>query len=228
MNPSLIDAMTKSPIRTSFYHFTRAVNLPAMAALDAIYSSAVLSPAHAAGERRTAAHRVSYAGQATILNAHLRITPEAMAPGTTAEEFRRCLDRHVFLWPTWRDCLAMAAMYSRREPGEVFAVLKLDARSVLAGHYTRIRLSKYDSGSSPRFPHRMSYRKSCAMLLPLAEFMSSTGQDIPVKPSDIKEVLVEDKLAPLSQYLQAVYCSQPQLVPELWQPMCQPLLLTPM
>lgn len=58
--------------------------------------------------------------------------------------------------------------------------------------------------------------------------MSSTGQAIPVKPSDIKEVLVEDKLAPLSQYLQTVYCSQPQLVPELWQPMCQPLLLTPM
>lgn len=166
MMQSLIAAITKSPLRTSLYHFTRAVNLPAMAALDAIYSSAVLSPAHAAGERRTAAHRVSYAGQAAILNAHLRITPEAMAPGTTAEEFRRCLDRHVFLWPTWRDCLAMAAMYSRREPGEVFAVLKLDARQVLAANFSRIRLSKYDSGSSPRFPHRMSYRKSCAMLLP--------------------------------------------------------------
>ncbi|ETT73318.1 hypothetical protein C173_12100 [Paenibacillus sp. FSL R7-277] len=228
MNPSLIDAITKSPLRTSFYHFTRAVNLPAMAAFDTIYSSAVLSPAHAAGERRAVAHRVSYAGQAAILNAHLRITPEAMDPGTTAEEFRRCLDRHVFLWPTWRDCLAMAAMYSRREPGEVFAVLKLDARRVLADHYTRIRLSKYDSGSSPRFPHRMAYRKSCRMLLPLAEFMSASGRDIPVKPSEIKEVLAQDKLAPLSQYLQTVYCSQPQLVPELWQPLCRPLLLSPM
>ncbi|WP_405110834.1 hypothetical protein MHH28_01545 [Paenibacillus sp. FSL K6-1217] len=227
MNPALIDAITKSPLRTSFYHFTRAVNLPAMASLDAICSSAVLSPAHTAGDRRTAAHRVSFAGQAAMLNAHLRIVPEAMAPGTTAEEFRRCLDRHVFLWPTWRDCLAMAAMYSRREPGEVFAVLKLEARSVLAGHYDQVRLSKYDSGSSPRFPHRMSYRKSCAMLLPLTEFMSSAGQAIPVKPSEIKEVLIEGKLAPLSQHLQAVYCSQPQLVPEIWQPLCQPLLLSP-
>lgn len=225
MTPSLIDAITKSPLRTSLYHFTRAVNLPAMAALDAIYSSAALSPAHADGERRTAAHRVNYAGQNAVLNAHLRIKPEAIAHGTTVEEFRRCLDRHVFLWPTWRDCLAMAAMYSRREPGEPFAVLKLDARKVLAAHFSRIRLSKYDSGSSPRFPHRMLYRKSCAMLLPLAEFMSATGQAIPSKASEIKEVLVEGWLAPISEYLQTVYCSQPRLVPELWQPVCQPLIL---
>lgn len=85
MNPSLIDAITKSPLRTSFYHFTRAVNLPAMAAFDTIYSSAVLSPAHAAGERRAVAHRVSYAGQAAILNAHLRITPK---PWTQAQRRR--------------------------------------------------------------------------------------------------------------------------------------------
>lgn len=227
MNPSLIDAITKSPLRTSLYHFTRAVNLPAMAALDAIYSSASLSPGHAAGERRPRAQRISYAGQTAVLNAHLRIKPEAMAPGTTVEEFRRCLDRHVFLWPTWRDCLAMAAMYSRREPGEPFAVLKLDARQVLAAHFSRIRLSKYDSGSSPRFPHRMLYRKSCAMLLPLAEFMSSTGQAIPSKPSEIKEVLAQDKLSSISLYLQTVYCSQLQLVPEIWQPICQPLILPP-
>lgn len=225
MNPSLIDAITKSPLRTSLYHFTRAANLSAIAALDGLYSSAALSPAHADGERRTAAHRVSYAGQNAVLNAHLHITPEAMAPGTTVEEFRRCLDRHVFLWPTWRDCLAMAAMYSRREPGEIFAVLKLDARQVLADHFSRIRLSKYDSGSSPRFPHRMLYRKSCAMLLPLAEFMSAAGQAIPSKPSEIKEVLVEGSLSPISRYLQTVYCSQPQLVPELWQPVCEPLIL---
>lgn len=225
MNPSLIDAITKSPLRTSLYHFTRAANLPALAALDALYSSAMLSPAHADGERRTRAQQVSYAGQSAVLNAHLRIRPEAMAPGTTIEEFRRCLDRHVFLWPTWRDCLAMAAMYSRREPGEPFAVLKLDARQVLAAHFTRIRLSKYDSGSSPRFPHRMLYRKSCAMLLPLAEFMSVTGHAIPAKPSEIKEVLVEGSLAPISRYLEAVYCSQPRLVPELWLPLCEPLIL---
>lgn len=228
MNLSLIDAITKSPLRTSLYHFTRAANLPAIAALDALYSSAALSPAHADGERRTRAQQVSYAGLAAVLNAHLRIKPEAMAPGTTVEEFRRCLDRHIFLWPTWRDCLAMAAMYSRREPGETFAVLKLDARQVLAANFSRIRLSKYDSGSSPRFPHRMLYRKSCAMLLPLAEFMSATGQAIPSKASEIKEVLVEDKLSSINRYLQTVYCSQPQLVPELWQPVCQPLILSTM
>ena len=225
MNPSLIDAITKSPLRSSLYHFTRAANLPAIAALDSLYSSAMLSPAHADGERRTTTHQISYAGQNAVLNAHLRIRPEAMAPGTTAEEFRRCLDRHVFLWPTWRDCLAMAAMYSRREPGEPFAVLKLDARQVLSAHFTRIRLSKYDSGSSPRFPHRMLYRKSCAKLLPLTKFMSSTGQAIPSKPSEIKEVLVEGKLSPISHYLQTIYCSQPQLVPEIWQPVCEPLII---
>ncbi|MNC68803.1 hypothetical protein D3C75_1194400 [compost metagenome] len=69
----------------------------------------------------------------------------------------------------------------------------------------------------------MSYRKSCRMLLPLAEFMSAAGQDIPVKPSEIKEVLVEGQLAPLSQYLQSVYCQEPQLVPRIWQPVCKPL-----
>ena len=117
MKQSLIENITKSPLRRSLYHFTRARNLQAMAALDALFAPAVLSPDHAAGARRTSALQISYAGQSAVLNAHLRIRPEAMDPGTTAEEFRLCLDRHVFLWPTWRDCQAMAAMYSRREPG---------------------------------------------------------------------------------------------------------------
>ncbi|MFC6651819.1 DUF7002 family protein [Paenibacillus rhizoplanae] len=223
MNPALIAAITKSPLRTSLYHFTRARNLPAMAALDALYAPAVLSPGHAAGLRRTTTLQVEYGGQTAMLNAHLRITPEAMDPYTTPEEFRRCLDRHVFLWPTWRDCLAMAAMYSRREPDESFAILQFSAPELLTGQFDRIRLSKYDSGSSPRFPHRMSYRKSCGMLLPLAEFMSIARRDIPTKPSEIKEVLVEGQLSPLSRYLQAVYCSEIQRVPEIWQPVCQPL-----
>lgn len=226
MKHSLIAAITKSPLRTSLYHFTRARNLPAMAALDALFAPAVLSPEHAAGARRTTALQIEYAGQPVVLNSHLRITPEAMDPSTTPEQFRLCLDRHVFLWPTWRDCLAMAAMYSRREPGEVFAILKFDASELLIDQFDRIKLSKYDSGSSPRFPHRMSYRKSCGMLLPLTEFMSATGQAIPTKPSEIKEVLVEGQISPLSRYLQTVYCSEPQLVPDSWQPVCQPLTLT--
>lgn len=226
MKQSLIDAVTKSPLRRSLYHFTRTRNLPAMAALDALLASAVLSPGHAEGARRTSALQINYAGQAAVLNAHLRITPEAMAPGTTAEEFRQCLDRNVFLWPTWRDCLKMAAMYSRREPGEAFAILKLEAAALLTDHFDSVKLSKYDSGSSPRFPHRMSYRKSCSMLLPIAGFMSTAGSDIPAKPSEIKEVLVEGTVAPLSRYLQTVYCSIPRLVPENWQDVCQPLELT--
>jgi hypothetical protein len=227
MKQTLIEAITKSPLRASLYHFTRARNLPAMAALDALYAPAVLSPGHAAGERRTAALQVSYAGQPAVLNAHLRITPEAMDSYTTAEEFRLCLDRHVFLWPTLRDCLAMAGMYSRREPGEAFAILKFDAAALLTDHYDAIKLSKYDSGSSPRYPHRMSYRKSCGMLLPIAEFMSAARADIPAKPSEIKEVLVERQLSPLIRYLQTLYCSELQLVPEVWQSLCQPLSLVP-
>ena len=72
----------------------------------------------------------------------------------------------------------------------------------------------------------MSYRKSCGMLLPIAGFMSAAGSAIPTKPSEIKEVLVEGQVAPLSRFLQTVYCSELQLVPENWQDVCQPLELT--
>ncbi|MNO28207.1 hypothetical protein D3C76_180950 [compost metagenome] len=225
MDHSIIDAMTKSPLRSSLYHFTRARNLLGMAALDCICASSLLCPAYANGVRRTEVRESIYNGQLAVLNAHLRITPEAMKAGTTAEQFRACLDRHVFLWPTERDCMAMAAMYSRREPGETFAILKLAARPLLTGHFNHIRLSKYDSGSSPRYPHRMSYRKSCDMLLPIRQFMTEKGSAIPTTPSQIKEILVEHQLTPLSRYLQTVYCSDPGLVPAAWRAIREPLVL---
>ncbi|MGN7765509.1 DUF7002 family protein [Paenibacillus sp. 22594] len=225
MNHCIIAAITKSPLRASLYHFTRASNLQGMAALDGIFASALLYPKYANGIRRTETREAVYNGQLAVLNAHLRITPEAMKAGTTAEQFRTCLDRHVFLWPTERDCMAMASMYSRREPGETFAILKFDALKLLTDHFDHIRLSKYDSGSSPRYPHRMSYRKSCEMLLPIGQFMAESGPSIPGKPSEIKEVLVEYSLTPLSRYLQTVYCSNQELVPAAWRAIHEPLVL---
>ncbi|MBW4082588.1 DUF7002 family protein [Paenibacillus sp. S150] len=224
MDKSVIAAITKSPLRASLYHFTRAGNLQSMAALDGIFASALLCPEYANGIRRTATRAAIYNGQPAVLNAHLRIAPEAMEAGTTAEQFRACLDRHVFLWPAERDCMTMAAVYSRREPGEAFAILKLDAYSLLTDHFDHIRLSKYDSGSSPRYPHRMSYRKSCGMLLPIGQFMTEKRPAVPDKPSQIKEVLVEYKLTPLSRYLQAMYCSDPRLAPGAWSAICEPLV----
>ncbi|MEC0172371.1 DUF7002 family protein [Paenibacillus graminis] len=226
MDHTIIDAMTKSQLRGSLYHFTRARNLPGMAALDAIFASSLLYPEYANGVRRTEAREAAFNGQLAVLNAHLRITPEAiMGPGTTAEQFRACLDRHVFLWPTKRDCMAMASMYSRREPGEAFAILRFAARPLLTEHFDHIRLSKYDSGSSPRYPHRMSYRKSCDMLLPIGQFMTKKGAALPAAPSQIKEVLVELQLTPLSRYLQTVYCSDPGRVPVAWSAIREPLVL---
>ncbi|OKP94220.1 hypothetical protein [Paenibacillus sp. P46E] len=225
MNHCIIAAITKSPLRASLYHFTRASNLQGMAALDGIFASALLYPEYANGIRRTEAWKTVYNGQHAVLNSHLRITPEAMEAGTTAEQFRACLDRHVFLWPTERDCMSMAAMYSRREPGETFAILKLDALKLLTDHFDHIRLSKYDSGSSPRYPHRMSYRKSCKMLLPIGLFMIENGPSIPAKPSEIKEVLVAYSLTPLSRYLQTIYCSGQDLVPAAWRGIHEPLVL---
>lgn len=215
----VVQAITNSPLRRSLYHFTRARNLPAIAELDALYSSALLDPDYACGIRRTSLHPAEYQGHPVWLNAHLRITPEAMAPETTPGQFRACLDRHVFLWPTERDCRAMYTRYSRREPEETFVVLKLSAYQLLLDNFAQIKLTKYDSGSSPRYPHRMYYRKSREMLLPAAQFMRSDEPAVPCKPSEIKEVLVEGRLTPVSRYLQTVYCRDPGLVPASLKPL---------
>jgi hypothetical protein len=55
-------------------------------------------------------------------------------------------------------------------------------------------LSKYDSGSSPRFPTHCSYKKSPSMFLPLSEFKSIMNNTVPVKASEIREVLIEDQV----------------------------------
>ncbi|MRN52759.1 DUF7002 family protein [Paenibacillus monticola] len=225
MNTIIIEDITKSPLRRSLYHFTRVRNLQAIATLDGLYSSALLSPEFSKGIRRSEVKHIYVNDQSIVLNAHLRIQPEMMDADTTEEQFRTCLDHHVFLWPTERDCLAMANMYSRREPSEAFAILQFAAYELLADHFAAIKLSKYDSGSSPRYPHRTSYRKSCRMFLPLDSFSKTTDRLIPSKPSEIKEVLIEDKLAPLSKYLQTIYCSEILQVPSRWRPLVRPLIL---
>lgn len=225
MNISIIEDITKSPLRRSLYHFTRVSNLQSLANLDSLYSSALLSPEFSRGIRRSEARHIHVNDQSIVLNAHLRIQPEMMDPDTTEEQFRACLDHHVFLWPTERDCLAMANMYSRREHNESFAILQFAAYELLADHFATVKLSKYDSGSSPRYPHRTSYRKSCRMFLPLESFRQTTDRLVPTKPSEIKEVLVEDKLGPLSKYLQTIYCSEVLQVPVMWRPLVKPLIL---
>ncbi|MFC3748590.1 DUF7002 family protein [Paenibacillus sp. GCM10012306] len=223
MDISIVADITKSPLRRSLYHFTRASNLQAIAHFDALYSPSVIAPHLSKGIRRSLKHSTLFNEQSVVLNAHLRITDDAMDPSTTPEQFRTCLDRHVFLWPTKRDCLTMLGMYSRREPDESFAVLQLDAAALLTDHFDVIALSKYDSGSSPRYPHRMSYRKSCEMFLPLHRFKQSTATFVPSKPSEIKEILVAGPLTPLSKYLQTIYCTAESLVPLRWNALAKPL-----
>jgi len=226
MSENIIAAITKAKGRKKLYHFTRASNLPAMASADALLSSYSMHPI-APGERRSEAITIHHEDLPATLNAHLRIPLGMMDVSTSLEAFRAYLDQHVFLWPTVRECMSMVSSYKRREADEYFAVLELDAYSLLMDHYSSVKLSKYDSGSSPRYPNRCMYRKSLAMFLPLDHFQIVQRYDVPVKPSEIKEVLVECKVHPLTRYLESVYIENAAMVPEQWQGLVKPWFSAP-
>lgn len=218
---TVIREWTQSPARQYLYHFTRARNLPSISHFDTLFSSGTFAPADR-GTRRSQPVEVK-AGPFTItLNAHLRIPDSMMSPSTTQEQFRACLDRHVFFWPTLRDCRCMMETYHKREPEESFAVLKLDAYALLRDHYPDVRISKYDSGSSPRFPKSCTYRKSPDILLPLVCYKKRTDRTVPSKASDIKEILVERRVNNLSGYLISIYVQPGAAVPDRWRALVRP------
>jgi hypothetical protein len=218
----IIAAITKSNGRKSLFHFTRLRNLSAIAHFDALLSSSSIDPQWT-GERRSEPRSVSYGGHTLTINAHLKIPGSMFEAGTTQEQFRACLDRHVFFWPTLKDCQKMIDTYSRREPDEQFAVLEFAAHSVLTEHYSAVKLSKYDSGSAPRFPGHCSYRKSPEMFLPANRFKTILNHTVPVKASEIREILVEDQVAHVSRHLRAVYVDDEAAVPEPWKDRTKPL-----
>jgi len=213
---TIIAELTRSSRRKHLYHVTRIDNLPMLAETNQLSSSLQLAP-QLAGIPRSEAVVVRKGDQRATLNAHLRIPEQMMASGVTSAEFHAFLDRHVFFWPTWKDCRYMLASYARREPGQQLAVLEMDAASLLLEHAERIKLSRYDSGSAPRYPHRCRYRKSPAMFLPLLLFGEANRDDQPRRASEIREVLVADGLERFSDYLTAVYCEQRDSVPLRWQ-----------
>ena len=207
--------ITRSPGRQRLFHFTRARNLPLIAALDCLLSSSSISQKET-GERRIQPKHVDLELGAATINAHLRIAPQMFAVDTTPESFRAYLDRHVFFWPTLRDCRYMMATYTRREPGESFAVLAFDAEALMTRHACYVKLSKYDSGSSPRYPGRTGYRKSLGMFLPLGQFPGTAALAQPERPAEIREVLIERNVEHLSADLQAVYTDNREMLPEVW------------
>ncbi|MCD1257923.1 hypothetical protein B5M42_003585 [Paenibacillus athensensis] len=208
--------------RKSLYHFTRLVNVPAVAALDRLLSSSRLCP-DGIGERRARAAAVRASGYEVVLNAHLRIPDGMLDPATTQEQFRATLDAHVFFWPTRRDCRSMLNTYEKREPGERFAVLEFDAYSLLTRQPDAVRLSKYDSGSAPRFPHLCGYRKSPAMFLPLRRFRHELNSLVPVKAAEIREVLIVGEVPQIGRQLTAVYLDEAGDLPESWTGLWRPL-----
>ncbi|SEN97270.1 hypothetical protein [Paenibacillus sp. OV219] len=212
----IVNKVTKSVMRKSFYHFTRVRNLPSIANVDALYSSIEADPA-LANESRSSRKEIQLHGKTFVANAHLRIVDQVMDANTTQRQFQQHLDQHVFFWPTRRSCLKMLEMYSKREPHEGFAVFQLDAQSLLRDCFEQVKLSKYDSGSSPRYPARVSYKKSLQMFLPLMRFESVQESYLPSKPSEILEVLVEGKVTNLSRYLEAIYCKHDEDIPEIWR-----------
>ncbi|MCC2684340.1 MAG: hypothetical protein K0R75_1239 [Paenibacillaceae bacterium] len=210
-----IFAITKSAGRKSVYHFTRAKNLSSIAHFDSLWSSHRILP-DSNGERRLATKEVCIGPFELKVNPHLRIPANLMEEDCTVEQFRAFLDRHVFFWPTRQDCLKMLTTYQRREPSEHFAILELEASPLLMAHWKSVRLSKYDSGSSPRFPKNCNYRKSPAMFVPLADFGRKTNNSIPVKPSEIKEILIENETSSITHFLRALYCDHPEDIPSEW------------
>ncbi|MFK4301333.1 MULTISPECIES: DUF7002 family protein [unclassified Paenibacillus] len=222
MDNAIVTAITKAKNRKSLFHFTRVCNVSMIAYFDAILSSYQINH-HIAGERRVKAVQVDYEGYDITINAHLRIPDQMIDAAITQEQFREALDRHVFFWPTLKDCQKMMNTYSRREPEERFAVLELDAYSLISGHASAVKLTKYDSGSSPRFPAHCSYKKSLDMFLPLDRFQVVRNNFVPVKPSDIREVLVEDRVNHMSSYLKSVYVDHGEDVPERWRNLTRPL-----
>lgn len=222
MSEAIIEKITR--LRPLLYHFTRSANLASIIRTNSLLAASVLHP-QSTGERRTSPVEVPQNnGEASaVLNPHLRIADSMMAEGVSQEEFRWWLNRHVFFWPTARDCRQMLQVYRRREPAGRFCVLALDTRLLLAAHSASARLTKYDSGSSPRFPHRCSYRKSPEMFLPLDRFGSSVRTDTPASVPEIKEVLVDGQVSGVSQLLRAVYSDADEALPADWDRLRQPL-----
>ncbi|MEC0370223.1 DUF7002 family protein [Paenibacillus chibensis] len=189
----IVASVTPTAGRRTLYHFTRLSNLTAIAASDSLVSSGSMSP-YPAGERRTSPMKVRYDRHLITINAHLCIPESMLEPDFTLEQFRAYLDRHVFFWPTRRDCQKMLSTYTRREPEEKFAVLSFDAASLLLDHYDAVKLSKYDSGSSPRYPKHCSYKKSPNMFVDLDHYKIKVNGNVPTKASEIREVLIENRL----------------------------------
>lgn len=222
MSDAVVTKITKANSRKHLFHFTRVRNLAAIAHFDQLLASYQINP-NTTGDCRLKPEKVSYHEYSITLNAHLRIVNSMIDAAITQEQFRACLDRHVFFWPTLRDCKKMMDTYARREPDEEFAVLEFDAYALLTEHYSAVKLSKYDSGSSPRFPTRCSYKKSLDMFLPLDEFMIVLNNLVPTKASEIREILIEGQVTGVSKYLQSVYVNKREDVPESWRSLTQPL-----
>ncbi|SDN69163.1 hypothetical protein SAMN04487897_10499 [Paenibacillus sp. yr247] len=221
MSDAVVNTITKSKSRKYLYHFTRVRNLQAIAHFDALFSSHKINPFFA-GDRRLKAEIVNYHDYSITINAHLRISNSMIDASITQEQFRACLDRHVFFWPTLRDCQKMMSTYARRESNEGFAVLEFDAYSLLSEHYSAVKLTKYDSGSSPRFPTRCSYKKSLDLFLPLNQFKIVLKNSVPTKTSEIREILIEDQVNCVSKYLQSVYVDKYEDAPECWISLTRP------
>lgn len=221
MIESRIAAITKAQGRKFLYHFTRGSNLQAIAHFDGLFASSKFNP-KSTGERRTELLKMDVDAMSVTINTHLRIPDIMIDPSTSQEQFRMHLDRHVFFWPTLRDCQKMMDTYVRREPEEEFAVLKFDASALLFDHAGSVYLSKYDSGSSPRFPVNCTYKKSEAMFLPVNDFKRVTNHLIPTKASEIKEVLIAEKVHDVSKFLLAIYVKDDRTVPEHWRHLSRP------
>lgn len=222
VSTTTVTAITKTSGRKSLFHFTRVANLSAIAHFDALLSSYQLNSQNS-GERRLTTQNIMIDEYSITLNAHLKIPDSMMDTAVTQKQFRAYLDRHIFFWPTLADCRKMISSYERREPHERFAVLTFDAFALLSHYASTVKLSKYDSGSAPRYPTRCHYKKSLDMFLPLSSYKIVLNNTVPARASEIKEVLIKDRVNDISRYLQAVYVDHCEDTPDHWRNLVLPL-----
>ena len=60
------------------------------------------------------------------------------------------------------------------------------------------------------------------MFLPLHEFKRVTNRIVPTKASEIKEILIADKVHDVTNYLLAIYVEDYTFVPERWREFAKP------
>ncbi|WP_288185008.1 hypothetical protein [uncultured Sporomusa sp.] len=211
-----IEDVIKDDSYSNLYHYTDLRNLESIYYFNKLISCAIASPSLSVS-RRKCPQEINYQGHVFIANDQLPISETIMEYGCLVQQFRQFLDRHVFFWLRRNDCRIMYKSYARRNHNKQAVIFVLNSRLLIQHNFHRIKLCKYNSGSSPLYPQTCNYRKSPNIFVQASEFGLTSNSTHPSKANDIKEILVEDQVADLSIYIQQIYTSSNSVLPDPWK-----------